>query len=353
MAETMLMLWQSYRKKNQSFMTSAKSFDCNPPLEVRGIFLDISKAFDRVWHDGLIYKIKSFGVTDTPLKLIENFLSNRYQRVVLNGQSSSWAEVSAGVPQGSVLGPLFFLMYINDLTCGLSLTTKLFGDDTSLLSVVHDVTQSTNELNDDLEKISDWAYQWKMAFNPDKSKQAQEVILSCKTQRVIHPPAIFNNMPVVCSSCQKHLGLYLDEKLNFYNHIKETNSKANKVIDILRKLYNVLPRNSLITIYKSFVRPHLDYGAIIFDQPENESFCKKIESVQYNAALAIIGAIQGTSSEKLYKELGLETLKSRRWLKNLCCFYKIKNRGILSYLAELIPSEFHSYNTRNTRNITT
>ena len=97
----------------------------------------------------------------------------------------------------------------------------------------------------------------------------------------------------------------------------------------------------------------VDYGAIIFDQPENKSFCKKIESVQYNAALAITGAIQGTSREKLYKELGLETLKSRRWLKKLCCYYKVKINGIPSCLAELIPSESHLYNTQNTRNITT
>ena len=104
---------------------------------------------------------------------------------------------------------------------------------------------------------------------------------------------------------------------------------------ILRKLYNVLPSNSLITIYKSFIQPPLDYTAIIFDQPENECFCKKIESVQYNAALTITGATQGTSREKLYKELGLETLKSRRWLKKLCCFYKVKNSEIPSYLAGL------------------
>ena len=158
-----------------------------------------------------------------------------------------------GFLHGFILGPLFFLLYINDLSCGLSLTTKLFAGDTSLFSVVYDVTQSTNELNDDLEKISNWTYRWKMHCNPDKSKQAQEIIFSLKTQKVIHPPAIFNNMPVVRSSCQKHLGIYLDEKLNFSNHIKEKTSKANKGIGILRKLYKVLPRNSLITIYKSFI----------------------------------------------------------------------------------------------------
>ena len=95
-------------------------------------------------------------------------------------------------------------MHINDLSCGLSSTTKLFAHDASLFSVVHDVTQSTNELNDALKKISNWVYQWKMSFNPDKSKQAQEVVFSRKTQRVIHPPAIFNNIPAVLSSCQKH-----------------------------------------------------------------------------------------------------------------------------------------------------
>ena len=136
-----------------------KLYDWNLPLEVRGTFLDISKVLDRVCHDGLIYKTKSFGISDTPLKLIEKFLSHRYQRIVLNGQSSSWAEVLADVPQGSILGPLFFLMYINDLSYRLSSTTQLFIHDTSLFSVVYDITQSTNELNDDLEKISDWVCQ--------------------------------------------------------------------------------------------------------------------------------------------------------------------------------------------------
>ena len=114
-------------------------FDCHPSLEVRGIFLDISKAFDRVWHEGLLYKIKSIGVSGTPLKLIESFLSGRYQRVPLNGQAPSWSPVLAGAPQGSILGPFFFLIYINDLIHNLFSTVKLFADDTSVLSIVHDI----------------------------------------------------------------------------------------------------------------------------------------------------------------------------------------------------------------------
>ena len=102
------------------------SFDCNPPRDVRGVFLDISKAFDRVWHEGLIYKIKSICVTGPPLEFIQSFLSHRFQRVVLNGQSSTWLPVTAGVRQGSILGPLLFIIYINDLSNNISSTAKFF-----------------------------------------------------------------------------------------------------------------------------------------------------------------------------------------------------------------------------------
>ena len=173
-----------------------KSFGCNPPKDVRGIFLDLSKAFDRVWHDGLIYKINRIVITGNSLNLIESFLSNRFQRVVLNGQSSSWTPVNAGEPQGSILGPLFFLIYINDLSKDISSTVKLFADDTSIFSVFDDNNVSVMKLNNDLLKISKWAHQWEMSFNPDVSKQAQEVIFSRKSHKLAHPPVIFNNVPV-------------------------------------------------------------------------------------------------------------------------------------------------------------
>ena len=200
---------------------------------------------------------------------------------------------------------------------------KIFADDTSLFSTVTNQAKSAADLNDDLNKISNWAYQWKMSFNPDPSKQAQEVIFSRKINKSDHPSTTFNNQTVCGVSSQKHLGMILDEKLDFKNHIKEKCSKFNKGVGVIKKLQTVLPRKSLLTIYKSFVRPHLDYGDIIYDQPHNDSFSNKLELCQYNAALAITGTIRGTSTTKLYKELGLESLRFRRYFRKLCTLFKI------------------------------
>ena len=163
------------------------SFDCNPNLETRSVFLDISKAFDRVWHDGLLFKLEKNGVSGNLFQLIKSFLSGRFQRVLLNGQTSDWETIQAGVPQGSILGPLFFLIYINDLTDNLNSNVKLFADDTSLFSEICDPLETANVLNNDLRKIREWAEQWKMVFNPDPTKQAQEVIFSRKSHSPKHP----------------------------------------------------------------------------------------------------------------------------------------------------------------------
>ena len=133
------------------------------------------------FDDGLIYKLKPLGISGSLLKLIQNYLDNRFQRVLLNDQTSEWKPVKAGVPQGSILGPLFFLVYINDICSNLSTNVKLFADDASRFSIVNDANKSFQNPSNDLCAISNWAYQWKMFFNPDRSKQAQEVIFSRKT----------------------------------------------------------------------------------------------------------------------------------------------------------------------------
>ena len=127
--------------------------------------------------DGLIYKLKSLGISGSLLKLIQNYLDNRFQRVLLNGQTSEWKLVKAGVSQGSILRPLFFLVYINDICSNLSTNVKLFADDISLFSIVNDTNKSFENLSNDPFIISNWAYQWKMSFNPDRSKQAEVYFL--------------------------------------------------------------------------------------------------------------------------------------------------------------------------------
>ena len=124
--------------------------------------------------------------------------------------------------------------------------------------------------------------------------------------------------------------MLLDVKLDFQEHLKNIYSKVNKTIGLLPKLHNTLPRLHLLAIYKFFIRSHLDYGDI-YDQAYTASFHQKIESVQYNSALAITGAIRGTSQEKLYQGLGLETLEKRRWYRKLCCYFKIFRKKSLKY----------------------
>ena len=191
-----------------------------------------------------------------------------------------------------------------------------------------------------------------MIFNPDLSKQTQEVIFSTKMKKLLHPILLFNNIPLNNSLFQKHLGLTLDIKLNFSEHIKSITKKLVK-LGLLRKFQQILPRLTLLTIYKTFLRSRLDYAGIIYDQAYNSAFHDKLESIQYNACLAITGAIRGTSTEKLYQELGLESLKFMHWFRKLCHFYKIFNDKSLSYLFNLIPNFNRVHNTRLSYNIPT
>ena len=210
------------------------------------MYLDISKAFDRVWHDGLIYKLKRCGVSGQ-LLLIRSFLSGRKQRTVLNGQSSNWGDSLAGVPQGSILGPLFFL--VNDLAVGLKCNVKLFAVDTSLFTVVED----SNTAASYMDLISKWAHSWRMSFNPDPQKQAVEITFSRKKTEIDHPVILFNNIPVKKVNEHKHLGIILDSKLSLSAHINSAISKKRRGIGLLKYLSKYLPRHTLNELYKLYV----------------------------------------------------------------------------------------------------
>ena len=153
--------------------------------EVRAVFCDISKAFDRVWHRGLIHKLSGIGCSENVTKWFSSYLTGRKQRAVLNGQASDWTPVQAGVPQGSILGPLLFLIYINDIVKDIGCSIRLFADDTSLYIIVESPQIAANFINIDLSTINNWAADWLVDFNMKKSFS---MILSRKLHPPQHPP---------------------------------------------------------------------------------------------------------------------------------------------------------------------
>ena len=277
---------------------------------------------------------------------------------MINGSESVWGKIDAGVPQGSVLGPLLFLIYINDLEDGIKSQIKFFADDTSLFSIVHDPNTSAVYLNRDLNLICQWACQWKMSFNPDPNKQAVQVLFSHNVRNQDHPKIYFNNIEITQVSEHKHPGLILDSKLSFATHVNEKLQIARKGIGIIKFLSHFLPIKTLDQIYKMYVRPHLDFCDVIFHTPKVlNSFdssihlnylMNSIERIQYQAALAITGAWKGTNPNKTYEELGWESLTDRRWSRRLIRFYKIQNNYTPPYLKSPIPPpRTHLYGIRS------
>ena len=202
-------------------------------------------------------------------------------------------------------------------------------------------------MNHDLDIINQWAHQWKMEFNPDPTKQATEVLFSCKKSSPNHPQLIFNGTFVEKVNEHKHLGLILDSTLSFKKHLNEKIVKAKMNIGIIKYLSKFLPLKALNQMYKALVRSHLDYCDIIYHIPslQNQpsvdvtlnSLMAKDESIQYQAALAVTGAWQGSNRSKLYEELGWEALSDRRMCRRILQIHNIINNKTPSYLKDKLP----------------
>ena len=197
-----------------------------------------------------------------------------------------------------------FLVYINDLIEYVHSDNKLFADDTSFFSVVDGERETAENLNRDLERVTLWAWQWRMQFNTDKT---EEVIFSTKRNKPYHPVLMLGNEEVSRKNEHKHLGIMLDDKLNFQSHIKEAIAKARRGIGIIKYNIKVRQREVLDQVY--------NYGDILYHKhdPEMRQGFTKLEQVQYSAALAVSGAWKGTNGQRIFQELGWETLYQRRW----------------------------------------
>ena len=315
---------------------------------VRMVFCDISKAFDRVWHTGLLAKLSRVGITGNLLKWFENYLSNREQRVVINGQSSEWKHIKAGVPQGSVLGPLLFLIFINDITNEVqSSEVRLFADDTILYVIADNPTESVDALNNDLQRIKLWADKWLVKFSPPKTKS----LTLSKKQKQRAPPLTFGNTPIEEIDSHKHLGVTLSHNLSWGEHIDDTIASAGKRVDVLNALKFKLDRETLERLYLAFVRSKLEYASIVWDNCTNEQR-DLIEQVQYRAGKIVSGAINRTSKDIVYQELGWHRLAERRQNQRLKVFHKIVNGKTPGYLQSEVPvADPNRENLRNAEHI--
>ena len=214
--------------------------DVDSGKEVRVVFCDISKAFDRVWHRGLIHKLKDMGCSESLLKWFTSYLSNRRQRVVLNWLAFEWTFITAGVPQGSILRPLLFLVYRKDIVNELQAHVRLFADDTSLYFVVENPNNAAVTLNNDLSFISTWDDVWLINFNATKHLST---ILSLKRDQPFHPPFYMNGVLVRNTSSHKHLGLTLANNCSWTEHISNITSTAWHRLNLLRVLKFKINRN--------------------------------------------------------------------------------------------------------------
>ena len=297
------------------------------------VFLDVSKAFDKVYHEGLIFKLRQLGIEGKLLKWIKSYLTNRKQRVVLNGKMSDWKHTNAGVPQGSILGPLLFLVFVNDIVDSIDSKIFVYADDTSIMRPIKDPEYDFQILNSDLHTLSKWAKQWHVTFNCAKTEC---MIFSLKNKPPSYPPLFLNNTIIKQVNHHTHLGLILDSKLTWKDHITKICTKASQRITNIKRIRYLIPRVTADNLYKTLVRPLLEYADVIFDNT-SQLMKKKIDQVQREAIVMITCAYHRTQTVKLYTESGLEYLTDRRRNHRLTIFFKMTTGLAPEHLQEILP----------------
>ena len=294
----------------------AKSRNLSIPTDV--IFLDLAKAFDSVPHERLLLKLKSNGIDGSLLNWLRHFLVGRKQRVVVRGSCSDWSCVTSGTPQGTILGPLLFLLYINDITECISSTVKLYADDTKIYREISDPITDCRILQDDLNNLSEWARKWQLRFNADK----------CESMRITHSrdrseTNYFLEKPLKDVDNFKDLGVTITRDLSWGNHISITVNKANKVLGSIKRSVGTANTNVFSMLYKSLVRPILEYAVPVWC-PYLVKDIHALENVQRRASRLALNQCKGYMSyEDRCKLLKWPTLSDRRIYLSLVECYKI------------------------------
>ena len=310
-------------RRNRSCLTNLleffhgiiENYDTHKSVDI--IYLDFQKAFDTVPHIRLLEKLRAHGIRGNVLNWIAKWLRDRKQRVVVDGKESEWATVTSGVPQGSVLGPLLFLIYINDLDVNLITSISKFADDTKLGGKVLNV-EDRNRIQADLDKIVEWSATWQMKFNTEKCK-----VLHIGSKNVKFQYRMSDNILESVSE-EKDLGVIVTEDLKPDKQCTKAVSKANKMLGFISRNFEYKSQDIILPLYKSLVRPHLEYG-IQFWNPYLRKDIEKLERVQRRAT-KLIPSLRHKTYEERISATKLTTLETRRLRGDLIQTFKIINK---------------------------
>ena len=318
------------------------------------VFIDIRKAFDSIDHAILPQKSAYYGVSQLEHTWFQSYLANRQQQCHVNGSLSTKKEIICGVPQGSILGPLLFLIYINDLPNCLKKTAPcLYADDTQIFASFHDPVELANDINSDLVNVMNWLNVNKLQSHSSKTKLmiiGSKQNLNNKAGDLNSSITLNNNLlsSVVSNKC---LGVDIDKTLSFRIHIEDICKKICSGVGILRRIKPFVPQGSLVTLYKSLIQPYFDYCAPLWDTCD-KALKDKLQILQNRAARVITGVTyhDRIRSNDLLQLLGWDTLHVRRAKLKCILLYKVLNEDYSPCLGESfvrLTNLNRGYNLRN------
>ena len=292
------------------------------------ILLDFAKAFDKVPHARLLHKLSYYGVNHNTVTWIKSFLKNRNQNVVLEGAKSTSAQVLSGVPQGSVLGPLLFLAYINDMPETITHSEiRLFADDTILFRAINGTIDS-QLLQEDLTALENWENRWQMSFNPSKCTVIR--VAPNKSKTAIHTNYQLHGHTLEIVDSNKYLGVTLTSNLSWDKHVDNVAAKGNRTLGFIRRNLKDCTRTVKETSYTAIVRPTIEYAATVWD-PTSQSKIKALENIQRRAARFVTNNYTDRTPgcvTNMITSLGWLSLEHRRHNSRLCMLYKIQHNLI-------------------------
>ena len=290
--------------------------------EVNTIYMDFMKAFDKVPHARLMKKMRAYNISETLCKWVEDFLSNRKQCVRVNGSRSSWHDITSGIPQGSVLGPVLFVIFINDLPECVKSSVFLFADDTKLFREIAS-TDDINILQSDLDSLFKWSKDWLLRFHPDKCKFLP---IHCKNRSHVeceYKMKTYDGGSISLQTVEneKDIGVTVDNYLSFEDHMQIQVNKANKIVGLIRRSFVHLDNRTFSLLFKALVRPLIEYASSVWS-PYKKKDIEIIENVQRRAT-RMLPQLKDLNYEERLRKLKLPTLKYRRMRGDMIETFKI------------------------------